>query len=206
MANTHHKPDGQFSALIEGPANPILTLSEAKAHGLVDHNDDDVKLTRLIEVATDYIDGADGVLGKALITQRWQETISAFPTSRFIILPVGPVQQVASLSYYSNDGVDTVMANDQYRLIVNGDHGVVELVDGASWPPTQIRSDAIRIQYDAGYGDASTDIPEGIRHAALMLVAHWYANTEAVVDYSISELPMAVKSLLFNKRKIEGLI
>lgn len=202
----HHKPDGSFSTLISPPAAPIVLLDEAKAHCRVDHDDDDDLVTRLVEVATDYLDGPGGVTGRALITQRWQETMARFPSQPFIILPVGPVQQVISVAYYDADGVDQTVANDQFRVIVNGDYALIELVDGATWPGTQSRSDAVRVQYDTGYGDTSADIPEAIRHAALLMVGHWYENREAVTDYAVNQLPMAVQTLLINKRDVLGMI
>jgi uncharacterized phiE125 gp8 family phage protein len=49
---------------------------------------------------------------------------------------------------------------------------------GFNWPVTQIRDDAIKIEYVIGYGDAASDVPQTVRHALMMLVAHWYENRE----------------------------
>ena len=79
----------------------------------------------------------------------------------------------------------------------------VEIVvkDGASWPTAQDRTDAIKITYTAGFGDAASDVPRGLRHALLMTVAHWYESREPVViGTSVSDLPMAVQALVNRHR------
>lgn len=43
-------------------------------------------------------------------------------------------------------------------------------------------------------------VTETQRHAARLLVGHWYANREAASEKALSEVPMAVRMLLdFNK-------
>ena len=54
----------------------------------------------------------------------------------------------------------------------------------------------------AGYGGAD-DVPQAIRTAAAMLVAHWYRNREAVnVGNITSELPLGVQSLIAPYRRV----
>lgn len=53
------------------------------------------------------------------------------------------------------------------------------------------------------------DVPavtETQRHAARLLVGHWYANREAVSADSGGEVPLAVRMLLAVNRPPEGLI
>jgi uncharacterized phiE125 gp8 family phage protein len=197
MANVHHRPDGHFSTLIDGPETSLIATADAKVHLRVDFDDDDAFIAGLVQAATDHLDAEHGILGRALITQRWQLTMPKFPADNHIDLPVGRVQQVSSVTYYDTDNAQQTLANDQFRLIVNDESAIMELVEGASWPNTYARSDAIAIQYDAGYGDTSADVPQAIRAAAMMLVGHWYENREAVVTGTIATtLPLAAKTLL----------
>lgn len=59
-----------------------------------------------------------------------------------------------------------------------------------------------RVTYNAGFTQLddpdSTDAPEDIKQAVLLLVGHWYENREAVVvgDSATDELPMAVSALI----------
>jgi uncharacterized phiE125 gp8 family phage protein len=181
-----------------------LTTAEAKAHLNVDFSDDDTLIDAYVQAATDMVDAQWGELGRALITQRWQLTLSAFPVSGVIILPVPPVQQVTGITYYDADNAQQTLAADTYRLTVNDEFARLDKLDGASWPATYNRADAVAVQYDAGYGDAASDVPEGIRLAVRLMVGHWYENRAAATEESISELPMAVRSLLMKYRVVRG--
>ena len=57
---------------------------------------------------------------------------------------------------------------------------------------------SVMITWWGGYGEDGRSVPTQIRHAMLLLVAHWYgAGREAVVTGSISkEIEFGVKSLL----------
>lgn len=53
------------------PAETPVTLTEAKAHLRVDFDDDDTLIASLVNAATDYLDGWDGILARCLVTQTW---------------------------------------------------------------------------------------------------------------------------------------
>ena len=44
------------------------------------------------------------------------------------------------------------------------------------WPKPGRIANGIEIAFTAGYGDAAADVPEPIRHAILLLVAHWHEH------------------------------
>jgi hypothetical protein len=48
------------------PPAPIVALDVAKAHLRVDHSDEDALIAGLVEVATAWLDGPDGWLGRSL--------------------------------------------------------------------------------------------------------------------------------------------
>jgi uncharacterized phiE125 gp8 family phage protein len=65
------------------------------------------------------------------------------------------------------------------------------------WPVTGPIRAAVTIRWWAGYGDSGLAVPKPIRHAILMLAAHWYGQREAVavnignaptVPYGVDEL------------------
>jgi len=154
-----------FLTRISGPTAPLLTTAEAKDHLRVDFADDDDLIDAYISAATDMVDAEWGELGRALVTQRWQLTLPAFPASGVIILPVPPVQQVTGITYYDADNAEQTLAADTYRLTVNGEDARLDKAAGAVWPATYNRVDAVAVQYDTGYGDAAADVPEGIPEA-----------------------------------------
>ena len=173
-----HHPDGVFRTLIDPPATALYTLAEVKLHCRIDSDDEDSYLTSLINVVTDKLDAHYGVIGKALITQRWQLTMRQPPSVDYLYLPVPPVQQVSSVHYYDTDNVLQEWDNSNFRLIINGENSMIELTETGSWPSVYDRADAFYVQYDTGYGDDASDVPAAIRHAGLLIIGELYRQRE----------------------------
>ena len=74
------------------PTQPVVPLDEFKAHFREDFSHEDAVLAGYLDAATNLIDGWNGELGKALLTQTWQFDYDDFPTCRRLPLPFGPVQ------------------------------------------------------------------------------------------------------------------
>lgn len=189
--------------LQSAPAVGVLTDADAKTHAVIGFTDDDAYINGLVLAASDYVEAQNGILGRALITQTWTLTLPAAPTGR-LCLPFPPLQSVSAITYESS-GTQTFDPSN-YRVISDGDEGFVELVDGASWPTTDSRSDAFSVTFIAGYGDAPSDVPAGIRQAVRLLVAHWYNQREAATEKPFSALPMGVQMLLAPHRIARGLV
>ena len=73
--------------------------------------------------------------------------------------------------------------------------------DGFNWPVTQDRSDAIRIEYVAGYGTSPSDVPETLRHTMMLLIGHWYDNRENIMMDELSNIPYGFDMLLDMHRR-----
>lgn len=74
--------------MITPPTDQVVTLAEAKLHLRVDGEDEDSLIQGLIDAAVAYLDGADGVLGRALAPQEWEVV---FCGSAPGVLPLVPV-------------------------------------------------------------------------------------------------------------------
>mgnify|MGYP000280082960 CR=1 FL=1 len=199
-----HLPDGAFSAIVTFPAADVVTVAEMKAHLRIDSDDEDTVIGDCITDAIDEIDAENGQTGRALITQTWSLVMPVFPASGRFDLPVSPVQSITSVTYYDGDNAEQTLTASAYRMTALPDRARVDLVNGYSWPATYDRADAVTVTYVAGYGDASTDIPGGIRRAVKMLAAYFYEHREAATEAKLAEAPLGVRHMLAKFRVPRG--
>lgn len=169
-------------------AQPV-TLAEAKLHLRVDSSDEDALISALIVAATD---DAEHLMGRAVLTQRWQLTLDAFnapPPSGQLVAPAStpdeialqrpPVTSVVSVKYLqASDGVLTTLAPSEYTLAAASDY-TARLVPawGKSWPATRDMPEAVQIVFECGYADAAS-VPENIKAWIKLRVGSLYANRE----------------------------
>jgi uncharacterized phiE125 gp8 family phage protein len=83
---------------------------------------------------------------------------------------------------------------DTYR-----EPGQVTRAFNATYPTVRGDVNGVTIVYKAGYGDASTDVPQETIQAIQLLIGHLYENRITVTDIQMHDLPLGVKALL-NKR------
>jgi uncharacterized phiE125 gp8 family phage protein len=185
----------QFSLVrVTAPAALPISVAEAKAQMRVEGNDDDTIIERLVNAAVAFVD-VQGVLGRAMITQTWGEWLAPNPST--VMLSLGPVQSVSAIKYYDIDGVLQTATLADFNVFGTPNRITITPKTGKAWPVTQTRDDAIKIEYVIGYGASSTSVPQTVRHALLMLVAHWYENRENELIGTISKtLPFGFEDLL----------
>ena len=190
--------------LARGTAEPV-TLAEAKLHLRVDLSDDDALITAMITAARDMV---ERYTSRTLIYTAYRLTMDNWPYD--IELPRSPAVEAAAnlitgiayitprIRYYDGDGNQQTMtyaAND-FEILLDNNPPLLVLPPSGIWPVTYpLQRGAIEIDWIAGYGAASTGIPQLLRLAIMMLVAHWYEHREAVGSFG-SEVPLAVDSVL----------
>lgn len=153
--------------LLEPPVNEPLTAAEAKERSNIGSEVSDVVMEAYITAARQRIDGADGWLGRALITQTWEGFLDQWPIDYDdgrIMIPLPPVQSISSVSYLDADGLAVVVDRSAYQL-VQGQRPYLIPAFGVAWPAVGTRAGAITITFIAGYGDNGSDVPEPIRTA-----------------------------------------
>jgi len=184
----------QFSLVrVTAPATAPISLAEAKAQMKVEGSDDDTIIQRLIDAAVAFVD-AQGALGKAMITQTWGQWLSPNPNT--VYLTLGPVQSVSAIKYYDVDGVLQTATLSDFNVFGTPNRISVSPKSGKAWPVTQTRDDAIKIEYVIGYGSTSASVPETVRHALMMLVAHWYDMRETATDKQLYDLPFGFTDMI----------
>lgn len=176
---------------VAAPATDIVILAEAKAQCRVDHADDDTLLTRLCKLASGVVQDR---AGKSLVTQDWALYLHSATGCVDVPRGVFPVQSIVSIAYTDPNGDAQTASAADFEIVGDEDGAVIKPKSGKWWPVTSGQDGALVITLRSGFG-AMADIPENLRHAALMLISHWYENRSSV-DASMSAIPDAANELI----------
>lgn len=181
-------------ALTSPPAVEPVSTAEAKDHLRIDHDDEDAFISSLILTSRLHIEAA---LSLALIDQSWSWTFDAWPKrADTIALPLRPVSQITSVAVRDGDGGATVIDPGDYELDANAVPPRL-IRTAVQWPAPGVAHGGISISFVAGFGPAPDDVPQTIRHAHLLLVAHWYEHRDPIeIGASRTAIPDAVSTLL----------
>ena len=175
------------------PAVEPVTLAQVKAHLRVDGTAEDAYIASLIATSRLQIEAA---LGLSLITQPTK------PSEVRLRVPIRPVQHITSIEVTHATGAATMVSPSSYHL---DGRGLPPRIVLTTLPPPipDLPADGIAISMIAGFGGAAADVPEPIRHAVLLLVAHWFENREPTeVGQPTAGIPYAVNSLLMPYRVV----
>lgn len=184
---------------------PIIEASLLRDHLRIDAGAEDSIVFQLANAVSSYLDGRDGLLGRALITQTWRLTLDGFPSSACragpaIALPLPPLQAVQAVTYVDTDGAEQTLQPSDYlvRGIGSDDGARIWPAVGTAWPQTQAIPGSVTVTFRAGYGDTASDIPSAIAQAALMIAATWFENRESVLvgNFGARPLPQGAADLL----------
>lgn len=160
------------SYLLAGPATEPIALAEAKAWLKLDGDDEDALVSTLIAAARLHVESATG---RALIAQSWRLVLDAWPDNRVVRLPVTPLLSLTSITAFDGDGIDHEMSLDGI------DAGRAELLLPAGIDAPALREHhGIEIDYVAGFGEDSEDVPGPLKQALLLLMAYWFEHRDTV--------------------------
>lgn len=135
--------------VITPPAQPLISLADAKSALLVDHDADDMLIAQLIDAATME---AQQTAAQALVTQTLSMALDAWPADRVIRLWWPPAQSVVSVTYFDADNVEQMVSSADYIAITDVAPALVVPSPGKSWPTSLRDYSPIRVVYVAGYG------------------------------------------------------
>lgn len=190
--------------LVTPPATPPVSLQEVKQHlrlvsGAETYTAEDGPLQIYLDAAVALLDGWSGILGRCLVTQSWRQDFDALAkTMRLPLFAAG----ITSIKVRNSSGQLSTVSSDDYSLKADYLGSYVRLADDYNYPTDLAESQAILIEFTAGYGVAAA-VPANIKAAILLLVGHWYANREQVVTgISAASLPFAVEALIEPFRQV----
>ena len=184
------------SILLTPPAVEPLSLAEAKAFLRLETADDDPLIAAFISAARLHVELQTGL---ALVTQRWRMVLDCWPANgRIAVRPV-PLQALTAARVFDFDG--EARAIDTHAFVPDASTSMFSFVPWALPMPTRIAA-GIELDIAAGFGDAASDVPEPLRQAIRLLVAHWYENRAIVAGAEVAPVPSNAAVLIAPYRSL----
>ena len=176
--------------LVQAPASEPVSLAEAKAHLRIVGSDDDTLLASLITAARRVVEARTGL---CLMAQDWMCFRDGWPESGVIDVPVAPLRAVEEIGVYGEDDQKAVIEPAHYVVDAASRPPRVMLRGSRLWPQPGRAINGIGLRVEAGFGTAAQDVPQPLRQAVLMLVAHFFAQRG---DEAGPALPIGLGALL----------
>lgn len=176
----------------------IQQLRLDEGTGSPDQLEDADLVDAFIKTAIAFLDGKDGILGRALVTQTWYLKLDKFPCfdpdtrseewyrGNEVQIPLPPVQSITAITYYDLENELQTFSAAKYELVHRNGVAYVKPKINETWPDTYSGYDKISIEFVAGYGAASA-VPTPIKTAARMIVGSLYQNREGQVLGNMSQ-------------------
>ena len=176
--------------LIVGPLVEPLTLAEAKAWLRLDTSDEDDLVTALIVSARAIVEAATR---RALISQTWRLAYDAWPAFP-VPIRFAPFQSVIAIRIY--DAANNVAAVQPANYRVDAAPDAARVIFTVPPPPPGRAQGGVEIDIVVGYGATAASVPEPLRQAMRMLVAHWFEARGDGAAAASEALPAPVAALV----------
>lgn len=175
------------------PAVEPVTVADAKAHLRIDGPSEDILLASLLLTSRLHIETA---LSLALVTQSWKLRLDSWPPGNKVELPLTPLQSVDAVRVKNASGVAAVVPAESY--LVDLAARPARIVWNNTTPPIpQVAANGIEIELTAGFGPDGASVPAPLKHAILLLAAHWYEHRDPdEIGGEGARVPTAVGELI----------
>ena len=185
--------------MTSGPAAEPVPLQEAKAHLRIDGATEDTLISSLILTSRLHV---EATLDLALIDQSWTLQLDKWPCDGTVEIPLSPLKAVTEVRVKDASGAPTTVEPASYITDIASRPARVVFEPGLQ-PRPGVRAAGIEIAFTAGFGTTPAQVPAPLRHAVLMLVAHWYENRDVPEAGSLlARIPDAIGDLIAPFRKI----
>jgi uncharacterized phiE125 gp8 family phage protein len=172
-------------ALIAPPTALPLSVADAKAHLRVETPDEDGYIEGLLKAAIAHVEAGTGV---ALISQTWRVYLDEWPDDCLVELPLHPVRSILAVTVFDAEGAPQALDANLWRL--DAVSRPARLVFRAP-PDPGLAPNGIEIDLRAGFGDTGNEVPDQLRRAVLLLVAHWHELRGSAPDAAMLGLEPA---------------
>lgn len=180
------------SLLLAAPAVEPLSLDEAKAFLRVEHNDDDALISALIAASRIHVETETR---RALITQSWRIVFDDWPECGRLPVRPAPLRALTAARVYDVQGSAHVI--DLQAFVLELGASELAFMPWVLMQPTRIAA-GVELDVMVGYSDTALNVPEPLRQAMRLLIAHWYENRGLVGNDSTkgAALPRSVAALI----------
>lgn len=169
--------------LVTPASDPAVEVSDLKTMLGITGSAQDTALGATLDAAIAMIEGPYGI-GVCLTEQVWQLTLDRLP--REIVIPLGPVQSVDSISYRDGNG-DTQTVSTWLEDLESSPVRI-RAARGTSWPEHLCEIGSVKVQFTAGF----EEVPAPLKHAILLLAKSMWRTG-------------ATDSTLLRKETVEGI-
>ncbi|WP_254509884.1 head-tail connector protein [Anatilimnocola floriformis] len=175
--------------LVTPPVSEPVSLADMKQHARISREDEDTTISAFVTAARQY---SETFLRRQLMPATWRMSLDCFPAE--MRLPLPPLQSVTSITFVDGNGTTQTVASDTYYVDSTTEPG--RIVPVGCWPTARNQPGAVKVTFVAGYDT----VPATVTTAIKMLAAHYYEHREAVNEGGLTEVPMAVESLLMSEQ------
>src|SRR5690606_31610813 len=150
------------------PAIEPVTRAEAENYLRLAPETDRDLIEGLIRAAREEVERQSG---QALIAQCWRHTLDGWPARGPLLLRRTPVREIIGVTVIGEDGGASLLPAQHYAADLNAEPARLLF---CAPPRPQIALGGIEIDFRCGYGASGNEVPDLLRRAILLLVAHWY--------------------------------
>ena len=180
--------------LLAGPTLEPLSLDEMRVYLRLETSEEDGLVLSLIKAARNAVEQGSR---RALMAQKWRLRLPRFPQDKSLRLPISPILSLDAVRTFDALGNPVVLDLASFQL----DGSTLSL--SASLMPSEGDGAGIEIDLTAGFGTQPTDVPEALRQAMRMLVAHYYEHrANALHEERIAHFPAAIAATVAPWRRM----
>lgn len=167
------KKAGRVWTVSTSPAIEPVSVDEVKTFARIDGTSEDSLIANFIQAIREK---SERYLWRAFIEQTITMKMDFWP-GEVIELPQPPLISITQVATLDEDDTETVYSSSNYFAVTESEPGLLVINNDASFPTNDDRTKGgFEIQYKAGYGTGSDDVPQTIRIGIMAWVTYLYEN------------------------------
>jgi uncharacterized phiE125 gp8 family phage protein len=157
---------------VVAPSALPVDVSEVKLNLNISTSSQDATLSALIDAVTSILDGYSGYLGRAIVSQTWQQDFEGWPEDREFELPFPDCTNIVVTYRGLDNQTYTLSAASLYDPREEDEGTTVNIVNTAILPMLSYGPAPVTVQFVTGWN--ISDVPEAIRQAIITEVCAIY--------------------------------